>query len=130
MSFGGPTAELARLLAAITAAAERYPGVNSYEHLLVDLLDLLLSGRLAKTEAVSALDRLVSEWPPGAPEVLEFTMHRLRWPEVRDALEDHRAHASDFRTRDLAVQVLQAFEDDWPEGDIYETYREGGPLHG
>lgn len=120
-----PMAELARLLAAIVAAAEQSPGVDSYEDLLIELLGLLRSGRLARAEATLPLRTLVSEWPPGAPEILEFTMHELRWPEIRGALEDHRVHGADFRTRDLAAQVLQAFEDEWPEGDIYRTYRVG-----
>jgi hypothetical protein len=122
-----PLTELTRTLAAIASAAEQFNGVNSYEHLLVALLELLESGRVDRPNAVAELNRLATEWPPGAPEALEFAMHKLRWAEVRSALEDHRAHGVDFRTRDLATQVLQAFEDDWPEGDIYRTYRGESP---
>ncbi|MUN05705.1 hypothetical protein [Agromyces luteolus] len=121
-----PPADLARTTAAISAAADRFVGVNSYEHLLVHLLDLLESGRVDRESALAEFDRLASDWPPGAAEALEFTMHRLRWPEVRRTLEDHRQHGTDFRTRDLAAQVLEAFDDEWPAGDIYRTYREVG----
>lgn len=120
-----PSTELARTLAAITSAAEKFVGVNSYEHLLAALLELLESGRVDRSHAVAELNRLATQWPPGAPEALEFTMHKLQWPEVRTTLEDHRVHGADFRTRDLATQVLRAFERDWPEGDIYRTYRRG-----
>ncbi len=51
-------------------------------------------------------------------------MRELQWPEVRAALEAHVASDSDFRTRDMAASVLQAYEDDWPGGEICRTYRE------
>lgn len=111
------------MLRAISRAAEQFVGVNSYEHLLGELLRFLMSDQVDRSAAVTALSRLAEEWPPGSAEALEFTMHELRWPEVRAALEDHRSHGSDFRTRDLASQVLEAFEDDWPAGEIYERYR-------
>jgi hypothetical protein len=118
-----PLTDVAQLLAAIGSAAAQEVGVNSYEDLLIELLGLLRSDRVGRADAVSELERLVAEWSPGAAEALEFTMHELRWPEIRRALEDHQANGVDFRTRNLAGQVLQAFEDDWPEGDIYRTYR-------
>ena len=124
MTTGSPLSDLAALISSIEAAAETYVGVNSFEHLLVDLLDLLKSDRVDRVDAVSGLERLTTEWPPGAVEILEFTMHELRWPEIREALEDHRVRGADFRTRDQAARALQAFEDDWPEGDIYRTYRQ------
>jgi len=123
MTTDASLSELVELLAAIDVAADRYVGVNSFENLLVGLRDLLRSGRVDRTDAASELRRLATEWPPGAVEALEFTMHEFRWPEVREALEDHRVSGVDFRTRDLAARVIQSFEDDWPEGDIYGTYR-------
>jgi hypothetical protein len=123
MTADTPLSDLVELLSAITVAADNHVGVDSYEDLLVDLRDLLRSGRVERVDAVSELRRLCTEWPPGAVEALEFTMHELRWPEIQESLEDHRMGGADFRTRDLAAQVLQAFDDDWPEGDIYQTYR-------
>lgn len=125
MTANTPLSDLAEMLSAIAVAADKYVGVNSYENLLVGLRDLLRSGRVDRADAVSELRHLSTEWPPGAVEALEFTMHELRWPEIREALEDHRRSGADFRTRDLAAQALQAFDDEWPEGDIYRTYRLG-----
>lgn len=123
MTAEPPAATLTRMLSAVSEAADRYVGVDSYEDLLVETLELLESGRVDRAVAVAELSRLATEWPPGAPEALEFTMHRLRWPEVRAALEDHRDHGADFRTRNLAAQVLEAFETEWPAGEIYRSYR-------
>lgn len=123
MTAAETSAWLDRMLHAIGEAADRLVGVNSYEHLLRELLEFLVSDRVDRPTAVAMLSRLAEEWPSGSPEVLEFTMHELRWPEVRSALENHREQGGDFRTRDLAAQVLEAFEDDWPAGEIYERYR-------
>lgn len=123
MSELKPDAELTQLLDAIAQVAKRSVGVNTYEYLLADLLALLESDRVARPVAIHAMTRLATDWPWGSVEALEFTMRRLRWPEVRKALEDHRAHGADFRTRDLAAQVLEVYQDDWPAGEIYEAYR-------
>lgn len=93
-----------RLLAAIEQAPQSNVGVDTYEHLLADLLALFESGGVDRSTAAAELGQLATAWPWGAVEILEFTMHRLRWPEVRSAVENHLAHGADFRTRDLARQ--------------------------
>ncbi|GAA1479213.1 hypothetical protein GCM10009623_36590 [Nocardioides aestuarii] len=115
--------ELAERLQVIRLAAKHLVGVNVYEHALVDLLQLLQSDRLPHSTAVDALLKLVRDWDWGAVELLEFSMRSLQWPEVREALAAHAAHGDDPRTRDLAQQVLQVFEPEWPDGEIYRTYR-------
>jgi len=114
--------ELGDRLAVIAVATENFVGVNQIEHLLIDLLAFLKSGRVERADASEALIGLIEPWP-GAPEVLEFTMRELQWPEVKAALERHVASESDFRTREMAASVLQVYEDDWPGGEIYWTYR-------
>ncbi len=56
-------------------------------------------------------------------EALEFCLRSLRWEELRGVLESQREGNPDFRYRDLAKQVLEVYGDDWPSGEIYETYR-------
>lgn len=58
---------------------------------------------------------------PGAVDVLEFCMHDLRWPEVRGRVSA-LLQAKDLRVSRAAERVLEAFDDDWPTGDIYATY--------
>lgn len=118
-----PTQELQDRLAVLRVATEHFVGVGEIEHLLVDLLSFLKSGRIDRAVASEALIGLIEPWP-GAPEVLEFTMRDLRWSEVKAALEAHVASDANFRTRDMAVAVLQVFEEDWPGGQIYRTYRQ------
>lgn len=120
--FYDPVQELRDRLAVIGVAVQAFVGVGEIEHLLVDLLTFLKSGRIDREAAAGVLIEQIDPWP-GAPEVLEFTMRDLRWVEVRDALESHVAGGCDFRTRDMARSVLAVFEAEWPGGEIYRTYR-------
>ena len=106
----------------LAVACEHFVGVGQIEHLLVDLVAFLKSGRIHRSVAAEFLIALIDPWP-GAPEVLEFTMRDLQWPEVKGALQAHVASGSDFRTRDMAASVLQVFEAEWPGAEIYRTYR-------
>lgn len=110
-------------IASVLWAAERYPGVNSYEHRLLDLLELLQSRRLERSVAVRPLVALLEEWPLGALEIVEYTMRELRWPEIREALVEHVRTAVDFRTRKQAERALLVYEETWSDGDIYVRYR-------
>lgn len=113
--------ELRDRLEVLSVVQEHFLGVEHWEHLLVDLLALLKSGRVARSTAVRMLVELIGQWP-GATEVLEFTMRDLRWHEVRLALEEHVQSGSDFRTRDMASSVLEVYEDEWSGGEIYLSY--------
>lgn len=113
-------------LAAIEAAAEQAIGINEYEGLLEDLLDYLESGAVDRRTAADALVELTAPgqlFPWGAIETLEFTMHKLRWPEVREALLSVKRIDPDLHRRHLAGNILQAFDDDWPAAEIYRAYR-------
>jgi hypothetical protein len=111
------------LVCEVLNRAPRYPGVAEIEPVLMSLLDELSRPDADRQRATLVLQRLIEEWPPGALEIIEFTMHRLRWPEVKVALERQAADlAVDFRLRDQARHALRAFEDEWPDGEVYTTY--------
>ena len=119
--------ELSDRLEAIRVAAERHVGVSDYEHLLGSLADFLESGSVDRHEAAAALIGLtqgVDRLPWGAIETLEFTMHRLRWPEVHAALVNLEEHGPNGAVRHNARQLQAAFADDWDGGEIYRAYRQ------
>ena len=115
--------ELRERLAVIEAVEPHFVGVGEIEHLLLGVLELLESERISRVSGVNALVRLAIEWPAGAIETLEFCLRRLQWPELKSVLEEHVRSGSDFRTRDAASAVLEVFEPEWPNGEIYRTYR-------
>lgn len=118
--------ELCERLAVIEVAVERFPGTQSFEHLLVDLTDFLGSPRLPRDAALRVLAQWISTepWPWGAEEALEFSMRRLQWPEMRSTLEQRLISAS-IRVRQNLSRVLEVYESSWPGGEIYRTYAGG-----
>lgn len=116
-------AELDYRPAVLEVAADHFVGVDEIEHLLVGVRDLFRSERLTRDEAVAAMKGLMTSWPPGAVELLEFTMRDLRWPEVQELLVETEREHPDHRARNQARQVLQVYEPEWPDGEIYWTYR-------
>ena len=58
---------------------------------------------------------------PGIVDVLEYCMHGLRWPEIREALQRIASTAADWRVSRAAKRVLEAYEDEWPAGEIYDV---------
>ena len=112
-----------QLVATIEHDAQVHLGVSEYETTLIDLLTLLESVTELRAQFVEILQTLVADWPWGAVEILEFTMHTLRWPEIRTALEASAVSDPDFRHRALAERALEAFDDEWEDGEIYMYYR-------
>ncbi len=102
-----------------------YQGVREAEHLLIELLSFLETERVSRDEAERALLALIASTPPraGAIEALEFTMRTLRWESVRAGLERIESSAENFRTRDAARHALRAYDEEWPEGRAYRTYK-------
>jgi hypothetical protein len=56
-------------------------------------------------------------------EAVEFCMRTLRWPGVRRAAADLLARTQDWRVKTAASHILEVYEDDWPDADLYELYR-------
>ena len=115
--------DLARMFTRIVKVAESTLGVEELEPSLVDLLAYLQSDASDQSGAEELMQTLASEWPEGAVEALEFTMRSLKWEGVRSVLLAQRDGAEDFRHKDQARRVLEAYEPDWPGGEIYSTYR-------
>ncbi len=50
-------------------------------------------------------------------------MRELRWPEIQEAMVALDSPTQDWRVQRAAQRVLEVYADEWPGGDIYETYR-------
>ncbi len=120
--------EIARRLRGVERIASESFDVTAMEPALVDLLDYLRDAHAGhQVEAEQALNDVVERWPLGATEALEFTMRELRWDSVKTALEGKIRSDADFRERDEARRVLEAYASNWPGGEIYAWYRRSEP---
>ena len=123
--------DLKEVLDGILRVAEKSYDVRAIEPRLKDLVSLLGISPGRHEEFLSVLLSLLDPAPkelqlgqPGIVEILEYSMHRLRWPEVREAIQGIASTSVDWRVRRAAERVLEAYEDEWPGGEIYEAYRE------
>jgi hypothetical protein len=71
--------------------------------------------------------RLVRDLPPGATEMLEFVMHKYRWDEVRSEILGRLNSTNNLRLKSVLLRVMEAFDRDWPDRDVYATYRDEWP---
>jgi hypothetical protein len=114
--------ELEERLAAIEVVAAHFFGVSELEHLLVDLLEFIQAGTVRRELLEQRLITLFVAATPGSVEVLEFVMRALRWSAVELELRTIQETDSDFRVVNEAKRVLEVFETDWDNGDIYRFY--------
>ncbi|WP_317695409.1 cytochrome P450 [Aeromicrobium sp. REDSEA-S32_B7] len=123
MSHVSPKAAFGQWIEDVQASAQLHPGVEHLESTLEHLRRSAVTESVDRQFAVSRLGDLAQEWPLGAVEILEYVLRDARWPELETLLREVRSGAEDFRHRDLARQVLEVYDEDWPAGEIYRRYR-------
>lgn len=115
----------------IIRTAASSPGSGPIESAMQELLNLM-ADRAESREyyATRLLDLIHDPAPgelilgqPGIVEMLEYTMHVLRWPEIQQSLLLLDSDGTDLRVRRSAQRVLDSYRDDWPNADIYAKYR-------
>lgn len=103
------------------------PDARELAPTLNDIVALVQANPDHAEPAASVFLGLLEEQPgelilgvPGAIEILEFSMQRLRWTGVQSALSQLAQSARDARVSRAAERVLEAFDDDWSGGEIYD----------
>lgn len=59
----------------------------------------------------------------GPPELVEYCMHALKWPEIKDELTERLEKESRERARHMLKKFLMAFDDDWALADLYSRFK-------
>lgn len=75
----------------------------------------------ARSVLVEALLQVLSN-PKMPLELVEYCAHALRWVELREKVEQRLEDARDLRARAALERLLEAFEDDWNQSDIYRRF--------
>lgn len=97
-------------------------GVDQMEPLFQDLLEYVLARPRCVPVLVVGYEALLDELPEGSDDLVQFTMHELRWPEVRAHTEKCLSGTEDITRRARYRDILVAFDDDWPSRDLYLRY--------
>jgi hypothetical protein len=69
---------------------------------------------------------LVGDPLKGAPQVVEYCMHALRWPEVKEAILTRLATEKSGRIRHNLEGIVAAFDDNWPDAKFYARFVKRG----
>lgn len=108
----------------LAAEAERVDSAS--EQPLEPAMDAVLAHVVAHPEAREAFRRafveIIRDPQRGPPELVEYCMHALRWPEARSELAHWLESESSERLRHVLRKVVMAFDDDWPHAKLYSRF--------
>jgi hypothetical protein len=93
------------------------------EQHLIDLLRFLEFNMNWRADLEPVLIEIIDTSPDGVVQILEFTMHTLRWDGVQRALENLRDTTPSWNEKRSAERILEAWDDDWEDADLYDYYR-------
>ena len=86
------------------------------------VLDYVIARPNSRSEFATAFLELALDPDKAPPELVEFCMHALRWPEVRQAIKDRLEHETSGRVRHVLMGIDLAFSDDWYDADAYDRF--------
>jgi hypothetical protein len=121
-----PIAVFWRLCDDVRKIWEKEVGTRELEPTLLRILELVRSTPSHRQQFVAAFNEIVRREYKGSGrvphEVLVFCMRELRWDAVRQSVIDERGRAEDPRVQSVMDQILEVFDDEWPDADLYEYY--------
>ena len=117
------------LLAQIHALINEVNRVDSeletpIEPALENVLEFILNHLESRAEFAILFLQIARDNTIGPPELFEYCMHELRWPEVKNELVAWLVIEKSERIRHALKNMLMAFDDDWWHANLY--FRFGG----
>lgn len=95
---------------------------NDIEHLLLEILVLVRTNSLYIDTWEECFQDLVNDGLKGPYEILIFCMRELRWDTVKNMLENRIQNTNDHRIISVMNQVLEVYNDEWNDSDLYHYY--------
>lgn len=59
----------------------------------------------------------------GPPELVEYCMHELKWPEVYEAIKTWLDNERSERVRHILRRQLLAFDENWLDANFYDRFK-------
>lgn len=118
-----PVERFLTVVADLLRSADRTCGVEDLEPHLERALALLRDHPDLRPRFEAELVPLIDRMREGVVELVSFTMHELRWPAVREAIESRAADPGrDVSRLRLYEAMLDAFSDSWRDRDLYARF--------
>ena len=113
--------ELLQLFSEAEAACNQGKSTADFEAPFVRLLQYIKehpeSRNAAEGRFLAGLHARTTPW-----ELISFCMHELRWEPVRQAIEQLMRHATDPRNQRVLRLIVESFDDQWDERQLYSYY--------
>ncbi|MCA3174542.1 MAG: hypothetical protein ING36_03235 [Burkholderiales bacterium] len=108
----------------LAAEAERIDSglEEPVEPALEAVLDHVLTHAEFRQEFAQAFLQVAHDPDKGPPELVEYCMHALRWPEVKQELVSWLEAEDSERVRHVLRKFVMSFDDDWYHADSYTRF--------
>ena len=118
--MSAPLEEFARLSRRAAADLDATNSVRSVEPSLLQMLRVVED----HPELRAAFERAFIELcdSPSPKEIVQFCMRKLQWPAVREHVAGAMRATKDTRFRSTMQQVLDVYDDEWADADLWEYY--------
>lgn len=89
---------------------------------LLRILNHIKKNQHLKPEFVEYFSLLINDGTVGPYEIIVFCMRELQWQEVADAALNEIEENDDPRIISVMNDILEVYEDEWEDEDLYEYY--------
>ena len=133
-----PHEELLQMIAQADRYQRRSIGVSEFEREFEGVLQFIESHPELRPKVVDEFKKLLRDVSYGPYTLIEFCMHKLRWPEMlTDAKEVYancrrevvrnRSYGTPSQHLSHLEKVICSFEDCWEDKDLFGYYLRGSP---
>jgi len=116
--------DLRSLFEAAQRACDEGESTTDFEPAFTEVLSFIERNPTCRMDAVTQMTGRLRGTNAIPWELLAFLMHELRWPEVREEAIRMIERSQDWRTKTPLSHVVAAFEEDWPDADMYERWQQ------
>lgn len=92
----------------------------SYETTLLNILKFVKQHPESNIEFVKKFKEILLS-NKGPFEAVSFCMRELRWPEIKEFVVQQMNLSEDPRSEALRT-IVTAYDEDWPDADLYEYF--------
>jgi hypothetical protein len=116
-----PSESFLDLVRRATEAYDRGLDVSSYEEAFEAVLQYIEAHPDREPMIKERFLAMVREDPAGHRELIEFCMHRLRWNEIRNEINEQLRNTESIH-RAIWSGMRSAFEDGWEMKELYRLF--------
>jgi hypothetical protein len=105
-----------------TKSWEATPDTKKYEPSFLRILNFIKSNEDFHSEFKKGFIQIIRNPDLAIWEIVMFCMRDLKWREVYEVAHFEHSVSNDIRTKDALEKIMEVFEDEWEDADLFEYY--------